>query len=278
MNARLSRHARLIALGAAASATAVAGTASAYHDDEQRWTQHTANVVRPTEVELGVLAADVGLHPGAQVGTDTLPWAAGLFLPVVVPNAHIKVNPLPESPVSVALRGAIYYAPVLKDDGTRANVFVLPVSLFGSFEVTRKLGIHVEGQYTFLTGTGEAQPDQLAIAGGAASAALQFGAMAMVRITRVVAVYGRGRWQAWQQAPRVDATTTVDQYTSASTEANIKTTYADGAWQAIGGVAMSWASANLELGVGYGDAFLPGWGVVVPYKGVIPDANLFFRF
>lgn len=278
MNHRLSRQSKLLALAASTAVTAVATSASAYFEGDERWTQRTAYVVRPKEAEVGLLNADVGLAQGVQVGTDTLPWVAGLFMPVVIPNAHVEVNPLANAPTSFAVRGAVYYANVKQEEGGHANIFIVPTSVFGSIQATPELGIHLEGQYTFLTGTGTAPADNLSVAGGAAASSLQFGLMATYRLGRVVSLYGRGRWQPWARGAKVTGNTQPDAYTNVQAEANVKTTYASGAWQAIAGVQMSWAWLNAQAGVGYGDAFLPAFGVVVPYKGVLPDADLFVRF
>ena len=164
------------------------------------------------------------------------------------------------------------------DDGSRANLSILPLALFASFELTRSVCLHIEGQYTFITGRGTTQPEDTSIAGAAATASMQIGAMAFVRLGRVVSLYARGRHQPWQRAVRVDATADPDAFTSVEAHSNVKPMYSAHAWQALFGVAISSAMLNLELGIGYGDAFLPSIGVVAPYKGVLPDANLFVRF
>lgn len=276
MNARFSRC--LLLFATSATTVTSVSTARAYFEGDERWTQHTAYVLRPAEFEIGVLQADLGIARGLEVGTDTFAWAAGLFLPASAPNAHVKVSPFPDGKVTVALRGGYYYATIRSDDGSKANLSILPFSAFASVDVTRALSLHLEGQYTFITGTGTTQPEDTAVAGAAATASLQLGAMAMWRLGRVAALYARGRYQPWQRGVRVDASAQTDAFTSVEAHSNVKPMYALHAWQALFGVAVSSAMLSLELGVGYGDAFLPSIGVVAPYRGVLPDANLFVRF
>ncbi len=260
------------------TALSVSATAHAYFADEERWTPQTAYVLRPGEVQLGVFAADVGVAKGVQLGTDTLPWAAGLFLPAVAPNLHLELNPFPDAPTSIAVRGAAYYARIRASGDERTSGWILPVTLLGSLEVTRALGIHAEAQYTYANAGGNAQVDELAVQGGAVASNVQVALLALFRLNRVVALYARGRYQPWQRGAAIDGTTQIDAYTSAEIEGNLDPVYADQAWQALFGVALSWEHVNLQLGAGYGDAFLPAFGVVVPYRGVLPDANLFVRF
>ena len=265
---------------ALASLTIVAISARAYPEDraDERWTPQTAYVLRPREVQLGILAADVGVAPGVQLGTDTLPWIAGLIFSSFAPNAHVMVSPFPNAATTIAARGGLYYARVNGNGDSGGNVYLVPVSLLGSVAITRELGLHLEGQYTWVSANGDVRVSDVTVSGGAVSTGAQVGAMALLRLGRVVALYARGRYQLWQRDIPFDAESGPDEYTAMEAEGNVAPLYIRNAWQALGGVALSFRAIHLQLGVGYGDLFLPAIGVVVPYRGVLPDANLFIRF
>ena len=44
------------------------------------------------------------------------------------------------------------------------------------------------------------------------------------------------------------------------------------------GLAFSWANVNLELGLGYGNWWLPVVQLPLPERGLVPEANFYVRF
>jgi hypothetical protein len=265
----------LHSIAVAIVAVAISTRASA---DERAWTPGTAYLLRPGEIQLGVLSADIGAIPGVQLGTDTWPWVAGLAFSSFVPNAHVVASPIPNAATTIAARAGLYHARVNGVGDANGTVRLVPISLLATIELPRELGPHLEGQYTSVDANGDVRVSDVTVSGGAVSTGAQAGAMAMLRLRPAVALYARGRYQLWQRDIPFDATSDPNEYTAVDAEGTVKPLYQRRAWQALGGVALTWRAVNLQLGVGYGDLFLPAVGVVVPYRGILPDANLFIRF
>jgi hypothetical protein len=47
---------------------------------------------------------------------------------------------------------------------------------------------------------------------------------------------------------------------------------------ATGGVAFTWKHVGAIAGVGYGQYFIPGGNLPIPYQGITPEASLWAVF
>ena len=253
--------------------------ARAYHAEQERIVDQTAHTLRARELRIGLLQLEYAPLSRLTLGTDTLPWTAGLVFPVVVPNAHAKIALIRSAPLSVSAQGNVHYAVVDAESGSvRAGAFIVPASLFVSSDVHRRWSVHLESTYTHAWGQGKMAARTLSSTGALLASSLQLGAMLEHRLTAVTALLVRGRIQPWSTPVAVRASGRIDERTRADVSAGIDVMGDEPRWAALGGAAFSWANVNLQLAAGYGTLFLPSVGVPLPYRGVIGDANFFLRF
>jgi hypothetical protein len=101
--ASLSGSALLAAWLASGSASAAAG------DEFPHLDERTALMLGAKRLKLGILSFDYGISERISIGTDPPPWVARAFLPVLIPNLHLKLSILERGPVSLAVQGAGYF-------------------------------------------------------------------------------------------------------------------------------------------------------------------------
>ena len=89
-------------------------------------------------------------------------------------------------------------------------------------------------------------------------------AMLEWRLSRVTAFSLFIRWAPYVSDSVLQEDINIDDNTGGTIEAKISTDALKNAWAIIPGFVFSWAHANLKLGGGYGDWFLPRIGLVVP--------------
>lgn len=270
---------RTMASAALLVALTSTSAAEAHHQGDEQIVDSTARMLRGGEFRLGLMQLEFAPRRWFTVGTDTLPWVASLFAPVVMPNGHVKLGLLQTKPLALAVRGGLYYANVSKAiDKGDADVFIVPTLLFASTSLLDPLSLHLEGTYTWVRAGGGADLSNLTAGGGAVMNTVQLGAMAQLTLTPVTALLVRGRYQAYASPVRIDASSDSDPYTHAELSAKVRTAHGNEYGQILGGVAFSWKALNVQLAAGYGWLFLPAFGVVAPYKGLVGDGNIFFRF
>ena len=195
-----------------------------------------------------------------------------------MPNAHAKLGLIRSAPLSVSLQGNAHYATVEESSSVRAGAFIVPASLFVSSDLHRRWSLHLESTYTHAWGRGSVVERKLSSTGAIVASSLQVGVMLEHRLTSVTALLLRGRVQPWITPIAVRASGHVDDRTRADISADVDVTGDEPRWAALGGAAFSWSNVNLQLGAGYGTFFVPSLGVALPYRGVLGDANFFFRF
>jgi hypothetical protein len=263
------------AVDPAVAAAAAPAAARAAHDDLPRLDERTALMLGARRLKLGILSFDYGLTERISVGTDPPPWAARVFLPVLVPNLHLKISVLQRGPVSLALRGAGYYV-VLKDQGSASGSLVaVPLSLFASFRLQERSWLHSELTYNYVRAFGTGALDQSGLGGRVATQAVQVGAMFEWRLTRIFSLTARGRYQVYTGPLAFQGSATLDPYTTINVDGTAEPRV-EHPWQAVGGVAFLWRHFHLILGAGYGYYFVPGMEIPYPKLGFVPDASLSF--
>lgn len=250
------------------------GAATAVRADElPRLDQRTALMLGEHRLRLGILAFDYGIIERISVGTDPPAWAARAFLPVFVPNLHLKASVFQRGPVAVAVQGAAYYV-ALKDQGSASgSLFVVPASLFASFRLRERFWLHAEGTYVFADATGSGDINEAGLNGQAATRAGQAGAMLEWRLTRIFSVTALGRYQFYSGPLAFNGGATLDPFTNVTIDGQALQRV-EHPWEAVAGVAFLWKHVHLILGVGYGYYFIPGIDLPYPSRTVVPDASL----
>jgi len=251
----------------------VTGARAATPDDLPRLDERTALMIGAKRLKVGVLSFDYGLVERVSIGTDPPPWAARAFLPVMVPNLHVKVSVFERGPVAVTLQGAGYYM-VMKENGTAVgSALAVPLSLFASFRFQPRAWLHGEATYIYAHGFGTGDLNAAGISGQIAAQAAQGAAMLEVRLTRIFSVTALGRYQPWTGRLAFEGNGNVDRFTTVDINGTAKPRV-EHPWMAIGGVAFLWRHVHLILGVGYGYYFVPGIDLPYPNKGFVPDGSL----
>jgi hypothetical protein len=263
----------------ALAALLAARPAAAYLDGDNRLEEHTAFTPRARQMEVGVLALDVGLFDRLSVGTATLPWLVGAWRSTWAPNLHLKVALLQSRYLSLAAKGGLAYLRLgTGERGALAHLFAVPVSLYASVDFLPAWSLHLEGSFIAMRGVGTVSVGTLDLDGAAAGRAVQAGAMLEWRLGRTAALTLRGRLQPEARPVRVVAKSAPDDFTHAAFEADVTARETRQSWAAVAGVALSWQRLNLRLGVGYGTVFSGAYGLPLTEPGLWPDGNLFFRF
>jgi len=244
-------------------------------DDLPRLDERTALMVGAQRLKLGVLAFDYGITEKISIGTDPPAWAARAFLPVLIPNLHLKLSIFERPPVVLAVQGAGYLAALQENGSAAGTLSIVPLSLFASFRLHPRLWLHGELTYNWVRAYGSGDLNDAGLGGQVAARAGQTGAIFEVRLTRIFSVTAMGRYQFYTGQLVFQGSGMVDPYTSVDVEGTAKPR-AEHPWEAVAGVAFLWRHVHLILGAGYGYYFVPGIDIPYPSKGFVPDGSLSF--
>ena len=273
------RHAR-ISVAAILALVTTAPDACAWHQGDERLVDDTAHTLRSGEIRAGVLSLDVGTVRFATIGTDTLPWIAGLYLGSVLGNGHLKVRLVRTAPLTLALRGAVFYSSLHTERGdttATGHVLLVPLTAATSSDLGRDVSLHLEVTYATLDAKGDLDVPLAGARAAIAASALQTGVMLEYRATRAVALLLLYRHQPWASPGVIRTSGEVGTGARVSLEGNVET--ADASTFALtGGVALSGEHANLRVGAGYGSLFFPSLGVALPGRTFVPELDFYVRF
>jgi hypothetical protein len=271
------RCSKRLALPVAAATIALATPARAYHEGDERIVDQTAHTLRARETRIGLWAVELAPLAFATVGTDTAPWAASFLVHSVVANGHAKVRLLATSPLSISVTAAAYHAdldsaPVVATGG---SLLVVPVSLFVSSDLSRRLSVHLGATYAYADLDGDLDL-RIARAQVAVSAsALQVHAMGEYRVSRLVALTLQVHAQAYATPPALRMSTTgAEKVDFVGTVQGVDRT----AVAAVGSVVLSGRHVNFRIGGGYGAIFLSSMGIMIPVTTVLPELDAYVRF
>lgn len=257
--------------------TLLALPARAYHTDTERLLDFTAHNLDQGEFRLGLFSLDAGVLPWLSVGTDTLPWLAGVFTPMVMPNAHVKLTPVDTKDITLSFQVGLYTGLINSDDQSGA-VMVVPVRVFASRDFGKDFSGHLELAYSTIEAFGDLEAESVEAGGEAITRTFAFGGMVEYRFTRVTAFFIRGRYLPFVWPVSTNANSQPDEDTEISGDAELTIDDLKNTWAVLAGVAFSWENINLRLGAGYGDLFLPSLGVVLPLDFIVPEVDFYVRF
>lgn len=238
--------------------------------------EHTAWLIGGRRLKLGLFSFDYGIVDRLSFGSNPVMWALKGFSSVLVPNVHFK-GLLVHSPyVDISGQIAGYYVN-LTHDVAHGHVIVVPATLFASVPIGSRLWLHLEGAYSWARGIGSGDVSKTDLAGTAVMRTAQVGAMIEVRLSRVVALFTRGRWQPYASPITFEGGGTLDPYTRVDASFEVRPTTPHPA-MAVAGVALTWKHVGLIAGAGYGHYFVPGIDVALPYETVTPEGSLWVLF
>lgn len=272
----------ILGLLLAALAT-LAPPARAYHTESQRLVDWTAYTLERNEWRVGILDAEYGIVDQLMVGTYLAPWVLFAATGKTVVNGYIKGRPLTVGPFTASLRANVFYVnaedihiPEIIENGNVDGTF-LPLSVAASYAFNNDWGLSLEGTYVKIFADAADNTVDANFSGSGAHDNVQIAGQLEWRLTRVTALTLRGRWVPWASPTAIETEATLEAGGRVTVEA-AATTPIDNAWQVVPGVAFSWEVLNLHLGMGYGNIFLPGVGLVTGFKYPVPEFNLYFRF
>jgi len=238
--------------------------------------ENTAHMIGRRRLKLGLLAFEYAPTEWLSFGSDPPEWAIRSVTSVLVPNAHVKGQFLRTPWVEVAGRVGGYYANINHGDAN-GHVLMLPFTLYVSTHVARPLWLHFEGAYNWARGYGAGDVAKTDVWGTVVLRTIQVGLMAELRLSRVVALFARGRYQPYETPIIFEGEGMIDPYTRAQASLEAKPPYSHPA-MGVAGVALTWKHVGLVAGAGYGHYFLPGANLALPYNNVVPEGSLWVLF
>jgi hypothetical protein len=242
-------------------------------DDLPRLDERTAYTVGAKRLKIGVLSFDYGIIEQLSIGTDPPAWAARAFLPVFIPNLHLKAAVFERGPVALAVQAAVYYVALQEQASASGSLIAVPLSGFASFRLQRRVWLHVEGTYNLVTATGSGDINEAGLNGQVATRAGQAAAMLELRLTRIFSITALGRYQFYSGPLAFSGGSMLDPYTNVTFDGQALPRV-EHPWEAVAGVAFLWRHFHLIVGAGYGYYFVPGIDLPYPTKGFVPDGSL----
>lgn len=237
---------------------------------------NTARLIGGRRIKLGVLSFDLGLTDWLSIGTDPPAWAVRAVRSPIVPNLHVKLAFLRTDFLALSGQVAGYWADISTDRASGQLVSV-PLSLFATLPIGSRTWLHLEGAYNWLRAFGAGDESKAEIRGSVVARTAQVGAMFEVRVSRVVSLLARGRYQVSASPLVLSGGGAVDAYTDVQLDAQVRLSEPHPA-MGIAGVACTWSHVGFIAGGGYGHYFVPGANIALPYQGFVPEASLWAIF
>jgi len=255
---------RRFALALALLILALSPDAAAYHDDDDHITDDTAWTLKgDKDFRVGLFKASATIADRIEIGTYVWPWV------LRAPNAFIKLRFLSLGPWQWAVEAGFFRLDTATIDRSVSDP---PVFTVGSLGLVTSIEIASRA----------VDDDTLAGTGQAGLTNLQYVFAYEYRISRSLAFVLTGRYQFFQV---IDGTTTFttrpDDYTSVEVVAAARddsTLNFRNAFSIVPGLAWSWSSFNLRIGVGYGNYNVPGVNFMIEQRTPIPQFDLFWTF
>ena len=238
--------------------------------------EYTARLIGARRLKLGVFAFDYGVTDWFSFGVDPPEFVLKAVSSVLVPNLHVKFAFLHLPAVEVSGMAAGYWAHISTDVAS-GELVIVPLQLFVSTRLASNLWLHLEGAYNWSRGFGSGDVSKTDIGGVVAMRTGQVGAMFELRLSRVVGLIARGRYQFYETPIVFQGGGMLDPYTHVEASIEARPLESHPA-MGIGGVALTWKHVGVVAGAGYGHYFIPGNNLALPYKGVVPEAELWALF
>lgn len=262
------------------------GVARAYHTHKERLLDNTADSLRRRHARLGLFKLSYGIIDHLQVSTYTMPWLLGAVFQDVAPNVELKSTFYARKRLSLSASFELLHGRILQEDDdpqttdSKITYLVFPISVAASVRINSRVSTHLGGMFTAVDARGDAQAESSEVAGAAVVDLLQFWGMVEWRLTRVTAFTFIVRWVPYVSDTVVQGSLDVDNPT-VGVKLQSEVTELKNGFALIPGFSFSWDRANIRLGVGYGDFFVDGFGLVVPgstLSYVSPELDIFVRF
>lgn len=272
------------AVAVVAAAASNAQLSWAFHTEDDRQTDFSAFTLRKSQVRLGLFQQEAGATNWLTLGTYTAPWVLIPITGAFNASLYAKFKLVDWNGFAAALR-ANYFLFQLRnvstgdlDDGDfRASVLPLSATFSYVFDSRWTQSFDVTWVETVAHGHAGVEENS-GVLGAGLQRTLQLMLSTEMRLSRVIALNLIARYVPWAQAVSFTSDSTLEDGTRVWIEGEITGDDLRNSWMIQPGVAFSWARFNLQLGLGYGDFFVPGIRFVGSRKAPIPDFDFFFRF
>lgn len=270
-------------LAVAASALAACpSVARAYHERGGERVTNTAYTLNRWELSLGLWRAEVGVLDEVTLGTYVPTWFTYPFLETTVPTGFVKVRDWFDADFSVALRaGFVFFSAgtlsqkLLDDANVQGGMVVFPIGAAGSWRVNQWFTQSAELSYVFAAVGGSSQ-GKATLEGGMATENVTLTSLSEWRLGRIVALTLLGRVLAYRGNARLVGTIEED---GSEIDVDVGGRLEQGVvFSVVPGISLSFEYFNLELGVGYGNLWLPIVELPLPGRSLVPEADVYVRF
>lgn len=250
--------------------------AQAWHTDKRRLTDGTAYTLGKKVWKVGLWTIDYGLHDRVDVSTYWMPW----FVRVANIGGKYEYRVNERLSLGTGLHAFRLDVQKLKTDAAPLVITSVPWQLTGSYRLDQGITLSLQSIYTYMHVSGTF--DEGSLEGAAAVSNLQLVTTLEKRLSQVTALLLRFRYLAHQWQPSASVTYVLhpDDYTTVKVvgAAGIDALDVKNAWSIVPGAAFSWKSAELRVGLGYGNLNIGGVNFVVQKKTIVPELDLAWRW
>ncbi len=258
----------------------LAPRAHAYHTDEQRLTDDTADTLEGRMWRVGLFKLEYTPVTSFMAGTYPLPWL------LRVPNLHLKWRYYKGTKLSLSARLGYFGFDTknlekLDEQKTHAVLSVIPLELAGTWRIDKRASLSLDFIWTGVFIKGEADQEALngTFQGGATN--LQTLGTFELRLGRVTALLLQPRLLSYQLVNyRGDVTLHPDEFTTIEIHGAQQNDALNfrGAYSLTLSALFSWKVINVRLGIGYGNYNVPGINFMLPQKSLFPDFDFYLVF
>ncbi|MCH2109015.1 MAG: hypothetical protein MK135_06780 [Polyangiaceae bacterium] len=259
-------------------------TAYGYNTDKDRQSDFSAFTLRRNQARIGLFQIEYGIFKEWTVGTYTLPW---FLIPVTHQfngSLYSKSRVFYHKGWALSFRSGVFYSRVrdanfgpLKDGDFDATV--LPLTLTVSKVFNERWTLSFESSWIqMILNAGATTVDDANALGAGAQSNLQFALNGEYRVSKVLALNLVTRYLPYVTTALITSSAQLDSFTQAELSVNANLDDVRNAFLIQPGFTLSWKYFNFQLGLGYGNFFVPGLRIAAPARGFVPDLALYFRF
>jgi hypothetical protein len=275
---------QVVALLCLLSALLTPQVAWSFHTEDDRQTDFSAFTLHRNQLRLGLFQQEAGIANWWTIGTYSAPWVLIPFTGAFNGSVYTKFKLVDLHGFAAALRANYFIfnlrnvnAGDLEEGSFHATVLPLSATVSYVINPVWTQSFDVTWVETLAHGSGGVKENS-AVFGAGLQRTLQLTLSTEVRVSRVVALNFLARYVPWAQAVSFTSDATAADGTRVWVEGEIEGADLRNSWMLQAGATLSWARFNLQLGLGYGDFFVPGIRLVGANKAPIPDLDFFFRF
>lgn len=252
-------------------------TARAWHTEDERILDSTANALRAGEARVGLWRTGMGITEELSVETSPALWIAGAAIGAPVPNVALTTVLYDRGGWTASVRAGVIHVGI-NGGNLATSVFLMPVTAAVSRRFDARWSAHARVTAVAAAGAATVDDDVMPFDGRLLGSMLHADITVEMRVHRAWALSLTLRYLPWHAPVAVASDMEAGENTSAQVRLNLNVEDLDHAYQVMGAVHGSFKTVNIRLGTGFGDFFLGEGALVVPWRFIVVDAAVFFRF